>query len=261
MGRQVCGDSRGNDVIGSSDQDTHTEKHHEKNNRIHFILARKLGKDSQENYQKPHEGTNDKRTTSAEKVRYVSNNDSTGHQSDRVKRSDKIGSDRFECLSQEIWKPEKQAIVDKFAETKHHGIIGCHGNLKGTGNRNSLRSRVFFDAHSFLCHLLFLCFEFRSSELDFGGNNSCFERIRNELHCDESEKDIGYSGNEKCPPVGPVVSQNPSGDQSRSYITGVLVTGPETEDQATVGDRFFVTKPISHHSSSNGTSSGLKDSE
>ena len=160
---------------------------------------------------------------------------------------------------QEVWKPEKQAVVDKLEETKCKGVVGNHGNFEGINKGNGLGSLVFLDGFSSLGQFLFLGFVLCLTDLDFGGDDSLIVRIGNKLNSDKGKKDVGKGRNKKSPPVSITSVQNVSSDQSSGNIAKVLMAGPETEDSTTVLDRFGITEPVTHDGSSDGTSGGLEE--
>ncbi len=193
VGSQIGSDGRCNNVVGSSDKNSHASKHEKKDGRVHVSGFRELGKDGQEDNQKSHEDSNDESTATSEKVRNVSNDDTSGHHSNGIKRGDEVGGDGIEILSQEVRKPEEQAIIDELEKTKGKGIVGHHRNLEGTDKRNCLGSLVFFDGFSLFGHFLFLGLEFRLTNLDFGSDDSHFVGIGNEFDGDKGKKNVANS--------------------------------------------------------------------
>mmetsp|Transcript_5256 Transcript_5256/g.15286 ORF Transcript_5256/g.15286 Transcript_5256/m.15286 type:complete len:262 (-) Transcript_5256:511-1296(-) len=261
MRSQICGNSRCDDVVGSSDKNTHAAEHEKKDGGVQVRRFRDLGKDCQKDNQHSHENSNNERTATSKNVGNISNNDTSGHHTNRVKGGDKIGGDRVKVSSQEIWEPEKQTVVGKLEETKGKGVVGNHRNAERIVERNSLRTSILFNGFSLLGHFLFLGLVLRLTNLDFGGDDSHVVGVSNKLDGDEGEENVGHGRDEKCPDVGTSGPENPSGDKTSRNITHVLMASPETENHTTLFDGLGIAEPVSHDSSSDRSPSSLEESE
>ena len=213
-----------------SDKDTHASKKDQKSNGVHsgFRLG---GKDTQENNEGTHERSNDHGAASSKVIRDVSDNDTTGHHTDRVQQGNQVGSDIIKVnLTQKVREPEEKDIVGKLEETKGQSVLSHHGNLEGTEVGNGLGAFVFGHGFSLFGQFLSLGFELFLSNLDFGGNDSDIERIGNELSSQKGPSNVTEGRNGQGPPVGHFQRQNDGSTKSGSNVSQVLMARPESEN-------------------------------
>ena len=227
-----------------SNKDSHDSQHDEKGNGSKSLGV--FGENEEEDEEHSHECSDDRCTTSTEKIRNNTDNNSTRHHTNRVKRSDEVCGDRIEVLSQKVWKPEEKDVVGKLEETEGKGILGNHRNTEsscvGNGGWSLILNMIpLFGA---------LCSKLVHTDADLGSNDTCVSRIGNQSHGEETPGKVGNSGDEKSPPVRESSTKDDGGTESSSDITAVLMACPETEDETTVFNRLFVAEPVSHHGSS-----------
>mmetsp|Transcript_4799 Transcript_4799/g.5551 ORF Transcript_4799/g.5551 Transcript_4799/m.5551 type:complete len:241 (+) Transcript_4799:100-822(+) len=148
MRGKVGSNSGCNDIIGPSNKDSHNGKHNKKGGGTKSLGI--LGENSKEHNEATHENSNDSGTTSSEKIRYSSYNDSTGHHTNRVKSSDEVGSNRVKVSSEEVWEPEEQDVVSKLEESECKCVLGNHGDTKCVSISDRCRAIIvhFFSSGS-----------------------------------------------------------------------------------------------------------------
>jgi hypothetical protein len=244
-----------------SDKDTHATQHDEQKFWIHVAAVRELGEEAQEDNQHAHESTNNDSTASTENIGNVSNNDTSRHHTNRVERCDKIGGDIIKNGSKEVWQPEEEDVVGKLEKSEGKRILCNHWKTNGSQVGNGGRASICLDGLSSFGHFLLLGFILRQTDLDLGGDDTDCRWVRNELHSPECPCKIGEGWDQQSIPVRKTDTQDPSSAQSGSHITAILMACPESEDGSAVLDRCFVAEPISHYGSSDGSSSGLEETE
>ena len=247
MRSKVGSDGGGDDVIWATHQDAHAGKHGEERDRTQGL--RIDGKDGQEDHQRSHESTNDGSAASSKDIRDISNNNSTWHHTNGIKGGDKVRSDRIELLSKKVRQPEEEDVVCELEETECDCVLGNHRNAKSSTVGDRGWPFIGFGSESLLCHFLALEFEFLETSLDFGCDDTDFGRIRNELNGQETPRNVESSGDKDGPPVWETNTEDPSSTESSSDVSAVLMTSPETKNEATVFDRSSITKPVAHDSS------------
>mmetsp|Transcript_9138 Transcript_9138/g.14183 ORF Transcript_9138/g.14183 Transcript_9138/m.14183 type:complete len:291 (+) Transcript_9138:340-1212(+) len=257
MRSKIGGDRRCDNVVRSSHKKSHDSKHRKKKHRTQIL--RTLGKDGKENDEAPHESSDNNCTSSPKNIRNTSNNDTSGHHTERVKRRDQVGLDRFKILFKEVWQPEEKHVVGKLEKSECHCVLCNHRNLKRTNERDWLWSIVFkcFSV-SERCTLFFL---FGTTNADLFRDNSHICWIRNETDSNKSPKNVRNSREHKCPPVWKLDFQNEGSTESCGDVTKVLVACPETENKSTLLDTFCIGEPVTHDGCSDRSSSCLEKAE
>mmetsp|Transcript_33611 Transcript_33611/g.71678 ORF Transcript_33611/g.71678 Transcript_33611/m.71678 type:complete len:341 (+) Transcript_33611:241-1263(+) len=248
VGCKISSDSGGDDVVGTSDEDSHDAQHDEKCDGIE--LLRLLGEDAEEDEECRHERPDDRRATSPKEIRNVSHNDSAGHHPHGVQRRDEVSGDGIEMLPQEVRQPEEEHVVRQLEKPEREGVLRYHGNPES--GRVGDGGRAFVDSGPAILSVLRLEFfhanpHLRGDDPDVGG-------VGHEVEGEEAPDNVRDSGDEEGPGVVEAGAEDEGRADSGSDVAAVLVAGPKAEDEATVFDRLLVAVPVTHDSSSDWSS-------
>mmetsp|Transcript_26615 Transcript_26615/g.39377 ORF Transcript_26615/g.39377 Transcript_26615/m.39377 type:complete len:200 (-) Transcript_26615:657-1256(-) len=194
MGCKICGNSRCDNIIWSSDKNSHNGKHDKKGSCSKCLGV--LRENSEEYHEATHENSDNSGTTSSKPVRYNTYDNSTRHHTNRVKSSNKVGSYGIKVLSKEVREPKEQNVVCKLEKSECKRILGNHGNTESSSVRNGGRSRIvnIFSLGCFGGILL-------HANTDIVSNNININWVGNESDSEESPKEVGNSRDKKSPPV------------------------------------------------------------
>eukprot|EP01083_Nonionella_stella_P287850 979906_1 len=254
MGCKICGNSRRDNIVWSSDKNSHNGKHDKKSCCSKGL--RVLREDSEEYHKSTHENSDNSGTTSSKPVRYNTYDDSARHHTDRVKSSNKVGSYGIKVLSKEVREPKEQNVVCKLEKTECKCVLSNHRNTESSGVRDRGGSRIvhIFSLGCFSSILL-------HANTDIVSNDTSINWVSNESDGEESPKKVGHSRDEKSPPVRISSIKNSCGTKSSSDISTVLMTSPASKNKSTTLDTFLVAEPVTHDGSSYRSSSTLEESK